>query len=354
MSLWGDLPTGLTETGALDALEPVLDAVDTPTSSTETDADGTWTVYTTSVGGDSPLSLDPSTGGFARGPGSGSTPIEFPDPRVGLQLRLHQAAGGSPDGWVQLIVAAPKAIVRLPFLKGAVLDAQGQLRPDPSNPDVKFHLPAIRFQIERPVGGALSFEVLSASTTTPVDEIYEFVRMEPPYALIGPSNAVGFAFRTAVLDLSGTSGPSGVPPTAIAWQGFYLPEARMFVSPSGMEGLAVSGGVRNLWIGIGEHAGVTGIFEAEVVNRGSAPTVRLRFQTASGEWIGVPDTDPVPTVELPEQCRLYVDAGGGLAPITTRSPSRPTERPNWSSSKGTAALSFCSKFQSPSRARRYT
>jgi hypothetical protein len=51
------------------------------------------------------------------------------------------------------------------------------------------------------------------------------------------------------------------------WQGFWLPVARLFVSPSGMEGIVVSGGVRDLWVGIGVHAGVTGIFEAEVVDR---------------------------------------------------------------------------------------
>lgn len=133
--------------------------------------------------------------------------------------------------------------------------------------------------------------------------------MEPPYALIGPGDVVGFAFRAAVLDLSGTAGPG-------EWQGFYLPEARIFVAPSGLEGLAVSGGVREMWVGIGRHAGVTGLFEAEVVNRGAAPAVRLRLQTATGEWIGVPDAEPPPPASAPEQARLYVD--GGVALTTDR------------------------------------
>ena len=110
--------------------------------------------------------------------------------------------------------------------------------------------------------------------------------MEPAHALIGPSDVVGFAFRTAVLDLSGEAGPDGVPPGARAmpgdWQGLWLPEARLFVAPNGLEGMAVSAGVRDLWIGIGVHAGVTGVFEAEVVNRGGTPTLSASFRTASG------------------------------------------------------------------------
>lgn len=99
------------------------------------------------------------------------------------------------------------------------------------------------------------------------------------------------------------------------WQGIYLPEARLFVAPSGLEGLAASGGVRNLWIGFGRHAGITGLFEAEVVQRGTAPQVRLRLQTPTGEWIGIPDDDPLTPISAPDNVRLYVDTGGGLAPF---------------------------------------
>ncbi|MEO5745971.1 MAG: hypothetical protein ABIQ53_15465, partial [Terracoccus sp.] len=199
----------------------------------------------------------------------------------------------------------------------AMLDPQGQLRADPSKPSVGFALPALRLQLKQLAGGSVGFSVLSASTGgPPVDQIYEFIRMDPPYALVGPSDAVGFAFRTAVLDLSGTAGP-GVPAGARAmpgdWQGFYLPEARLFVSPNGMEGIAVSAGMRNLWIGIGVHEGITGVFEAEVVNRGVNPGVDVHFSTAAGEPIGDPG---VGAAQLPESCTLYVDVHGGLAPIT--------------------------------------
>ena len=307
--------------GSLDGLRPLLEGVDTPASTTETDGEGTWRVYRDSFGGSDPLSIDPSTGSFTRGPvaNRSSTPLEFPDPRVNVELALHLDAGGNPDGTVRLTVATPSAILRLPFLRGALLDAQGQLRPDPANPDVRFLLPALRIRVRREAAGGVSASLLSAATGVAVDQIYDFVRMEPAHALIGPGNTVGFAFRAAVLDLSGTAGPSGVPPEARAmpgdWQGLWLPEARLFVSPNGLEGLAVSAGVRDLWIGIGRHAGVTGIFEAEVVNRGTAPTIRLRFQTASGEWIGVPDADGGTPLDVPETSTVFVDASGGIAPL---------------------------------------
>jgi hypothetical protein len=325
MSLWDDLPANLRDGGALDGLRPALDNVATPTATERIESDGrSWKVYTTALGGTDPLLIDPATGSFSRGrpaSGSASTPIEFPDPSVDFELALRlDAPGGSPDGTVRLIVETPAAIVRLPFLRGALLDAQGQLRADPANPDVRFLLPALRIQFLRDPASGVSVELLSAATGPAVDQIYDFVRMEPPYALIGPGNVVGFAFRAAVLDLSGTAIPSGVPPEARAmpadWQGLYLPEARIFVAPSGLEGLAVSGGTRNLWIGFGRHAGITGIFEAEIVNRGAAPLVRLRFQTPTGEWIGIPDADPATPVTAPENVKLYVDAGGGLAPYT--------------------------------------
>ncbi|HYW51229.1 MAG TPA: hypothetical protein VE861_11515, partial [Gemmatimonadaceae bacterium] len=323
MSLWDDLPAQVRNGGALDGLQPLLDNVATPTDTERTEADGTWRIFTTALGGTAPLSLNPSTGAFTRGAqgtSSNSTPIEFPDPSLDIELGLRLTGpGGSPDGTVRLILRTPSAIVRLPFLRGAMLDPQGQLRADPANPSVKFILPELKIRFLRPVGQGITVDLLSASTgPTPVDEIYDFVRMEPPYALIGPGDVVGFAFRTAVLDLAGNAGPSGVPAEArvmpAEWQGFYLPEARLFVAPSGLEGLAVSAGVRNLWIGFGRHAGVTGVFEAEVVNRGAAPTVRLRFQSTTGAWIGVPDADSATPIDVPPDVRLFVDAGGGLAP----------------------------------------
>lgn len=330
MSLWDDMPPSLTNGGSLDALEPVLDSIDTPTEEERVEDDGfSWRIWTTSVGGDQPLSLDPATGSFNRSPStarSTSTPIVFPDPGVDLELGLRlTGAGGDPDGTVRLVIDTPSAIVRLPFLRGAVLDAQGQLRADLNNPDVRFTLPALRVRLLRPAGEGIGVKLLSSTVggAPPQDQIFDFIRMEPPHALIGPGEVVGFAFRSATLDLTGEAGPAGVPANARTqpadWQGLYLPEARLFVAPTGLEGLAVSAGVRDLWIGIGQHAGVTGLFDAEVVNRGESPTVRLAFQGPAGEWYPVQDSDPVlDAVELPDSATLYVSAGSGLAPYTYR------------------------------------
>ncbi len=222
MSLWDEIPADMRNSGALDTLEPLLDGVGVPTSAEETDADGTWRVFRDSFGPGQPLSLDPATGSFRRGAGTGSTPLEFPDPQVDVELGLHLAGpGGAPDGGIRVIVGTPGAVLRLPFLRGAVLDAQGQLRADPAHPDVRFLIPAIRIKVQRLAGQALGVSLLSATAGggPPVDQIFDFIRMEPPHALIGPGDVVGFAFRTAILDLSATSGPTGVPPGAFVQPG---------------------------------------------------------------------------------------------------------------------------------------
>ncbi len=321
MSLWDELPASLRNSGELDSLRPLLDGLNGTGPTPVSDADGNWSEYSATEDLHGPLSLDPQTGGFSHTPGNSSTPIEFPDPRVTVALAFHlDGPGGNRDGGWRVVLSAPSALLRLPFLRGAMLDPQGQLRADPANPVVRFTLPALRIRVQQLAGSSVNVTLLSATTGgPPVDQIYDFIRMDPPYALVGPSDVVGFAFRTAVLDLSGTAGPSGVPATARAmpgdWQGLYLPEARLFVAPSGLEGIAVSAGVRDMWIGIGAHAGVTGVFEAEVVNRGGHPTITVRFQSDTGAWIEDPGTNPA---DLPEHSTLFVDTAGGLAPVSIR------------------------------------
>ncbi len=316
MTLWDQLPQAVRGSGTLDQLRPLLQSLNGTHVGERTDGDGTWDVWTGSGTWPGPVAFDPGTRGFGAGAGSSSTPIEFPDPTVGIELGLHlTATGGSMDGGWRVVLSVPICLVRLPFLRGAELDGRGQLRAN--GLPVTFTLPALRVQAKQLAGGSVGVELLSATTGgAAVDQIYEMIEMSPPYALIGPENVVGFAFRTAVLDLSGTGGPSGVPPEARAmpadWQGLWLPEARLFVSPSGLEGIAVSAGVRNLWIGLGAHAGVTGILEAEVVNRGSAPVISVHFLTATGEWVGDPGSG---AAQLPESSTMFVDTAGGIAPV---------------------------------------
>ncbi len=318
ISLWDELPASLRDAGELDSLKPLLDGLTGSGPVEETDSDGTWSVYTATEDLHGPLSLDPQSGAFAHSAGNDGTPIEFPDPKVTVALGVHLTGpGGSKDGGWRVTLGAPSVLLRLPYLRGAMLDGQGQLRADPGNPVVRFTLPALRIRVQQLAGASVGVKLLSATTVgPPVDQIYDFIRMDPPYALVGPSDVVGFAFRTAVLDLSGTAGPTGVPATARTmpgdWQGLYLPEARLFVAPSGLEGIAVSAGIRDMWIGIGVHAGVTGIFEAEVVNRGGTPKISVRFLTETGAWIGDPGSG---SALLPEHTTVYVDTAGGLAPI---------------------------------------
>jgi large repetitive protein len=318
MTVWGDLPAEATNSGSLDGLRPLLEGLAGSGPVEETDSEGTWSVYTATENLSGPLALDPRTGAFSPSSSLTGTPIEFRDPNVSVAVGLHLSGpGGTRDGGWRVIVGAPSVAIRVPLLRGAVLDAAGQLRADPSQPTVAFVLPALRLRVQQLSGDAVGVKLLSASTTgSPTDNIYEFIRMEPSHALIGPGDTVGFAFRTAILDLSGTAGPSGVPATARAmpgdWQGLYLPEIRLFVAPSGLDGLAVSAGARDLWIGIGVHEGVTGIFEAEVVNRGGTPAITVRFHTASGEYIGDPGAG---TAELPDHSTIFVDTAGGVAPI---------------------------------------
>ncbi len=315
MSLWDELPAGLRDSGELDGLRPLLDSVSGTGPTETTDADGTWSTYTATEDLAGPLALDPRTGAFSGSSGSTGTPIEFADPHVTVELGFHLTGpGGTRDGGWKVVVHAPSLRIRLPFLRGAMLDTFGHLRFDPAHPTVAFTLPALRVRVRQLAGAGVGVDLLSATTSggTLVDQIYEFIQMDPPYALVGPSDTVGFAFRTAVLDLSGTAGPSGVPASARAmpvdWQGFFLPDARLFVAPEGLDGLSVMAGVENLWIGIGVHEGVTGLFEAEVVNRGHTPSIVVRFVTDAGQAVAFTGD----SATLPEHTTVYAEASGGL------------------------------------------
>ena len=62
-------------------------------------------------------------------------------------------------------LGAPSVAVRTPFLRGAFLDAQGQLRADPAQPTVAFVLPALRIRVQQLAGDSVGVKLLSASTT---------------------------------------------------------------------------------------------------------------------------------------------------------------------------------------------
>ena len=206
------------------------------------------------------LTFDPAAGRFAikKADGSGSDVrdggepaswLQFPDPNVDYEVLVEytDTTFTTTAGPFQINLTFPASILTIPHLRGARLDVRGMLVEDPANPKVRFHLPRLAVRVERTAAGETSTKLVSATAgTVNAPDFYEFCRMEPEHALVGPGNVFGFAFRTAVLDLSEQTNPPGAArslPTA--WQGLWLPEVRVFVAPNGLEDLALAAGVRD-------------------------------------------------------------------------------------------------------------
>lgn len=217
-------------------------------------------------------------------------------------------------------------VLRPPFLRGAKREPDGQLVPDPEHEEVEFTLPRIKMRVFQGSGNTdqLFAQLLSAGASGLDDPgdlaVAELIKMEPPYAFIGTSSVVGFGFRSGTLDLSDGS----TPPDVLAqfgfdesWTGLYLPEIRLFVAPNGARDLAVDAGARNLLIGIGASAGITGDFDLTVLNQGSGPLVLgARFYDADGRGYAITRTsDTTATVQLPNRTRMVVDVEGGRTPF---------------------------------------
>ena len=297
MSLWDELPGSAGSGGALDTIESVLKSAPGVQQPDLTDDDDgtTWHIYRESAD---------LTGLGLSGAG---TPIEFRDPHVTLTVGRHVG----DDGW-RIDLTAPVVAIALPFLTPARYDvANALLVPDTSQRGVFLVVGGLTVRLQQLQGQDVKFSLVSASTSgDPTDQIYDLIRMEPGYAIVGPGNAVGFGFRGAVLDLSDTAGPSNLPAGARtmpnSWQGFFLPEIRLFVQPNGLDGLHVTAAARDLYIGVGASAGVTGIFEVEVVN-GASLSVEASFLTPTGAV--VPAADGSATV--PASSTLIVSTHGG-------------------------------------------
>ncbi|MPZ48398.1 MAG: hypothetical protein GEU75_03640 [Dehalococcoidia bacterium] len=228
---------------------------------------------------------------------------------------------------LDLILNAPS--VRPPFLHPAKMTDEDLLVPDESFQEVSIRLPKLRFRLVHgnDTGSQLGFQLVSAGTAGLDDPgdigVAELISMEPPYAFIGgeKDRSVGFGFRSAVLDLS-----DGFTPPAVTekfgfgddWAGLYLPEVRFFIAPEGARDFAFEAGVRDLLIGFGEHAGVSGDFEVALINQGSgAVKLSARFFDEAGKAYGIKEVDEThATANLPEQTRMVVDIVGGRAPYS--------------------------------------
>ncbi|HKQ04762.1 MAG TPA: hypothetical protein VJ464_06490 [Blastocatellia bacterium] len=220
-------------------------------------------------------------------------------------------------------------VLRPPFLRGAKRGADGQMVADPENQEVKFTLPKIKMRLAQgsAVPAQMTVSILSLGATGLDDPgsfgVAELVTMDPPYAFIGSSDVVAFGFRSGVLDLSN----GATPPDVLkqfgydeSWQGLYLPEIRLFIAPNGARDLAIDGGARNLLIGFGQSAGVTGDFELQVINQGAGDLkIGARFYDQTGRSYGITRTIVTApadeaTVALPDHTRMIIDVEGGLAP----------------------------------------
>jgi len=236
-----------------------------------------------------------------------------------------------PGSRFQLDMTLEGAVLHLPFLKGAQVAANGMLERNTSKPDVKARLPKLKLRLQQAsdFSSGLTLDVVSAGAAG-LDEdgdigAAELVSMDPPYAFCGDSTTVGFAFRSAVLDLS-----DGFTPPAIlskfgfdeTFRGLYFPEIRIYVAAESMDGFAVSAGVTDLLIGWGPgQDGVSGDFDAAVVNMGptGALSIRTRFYGADGHGYRTTLGSEGATAAIPEGARIVVDVQGGRPPydITT-------------------------------------
>lgn len=218
-------------------------------------------------------------------------------------------------------------VLRPPFLRGAKREADGQLVADPQKEQVKFTLPKIKMRLSQgsAVNDPLQATLVSFGASGLDDPgdiaVAELITMDPPYAFIGPSDCVGFGFRSGVLDLSNGS----TPPDVLAqfgfdesWQGLYLPEIRLFVAPNGAKDFAVDAGVENLLIGFGQSSGITGDFGLTVLDQGAGPLkLNARFYDLDGRQYGGTPKDGKVAVQLPSKTRMVVDIEGGRTPFTS-------------------------------------
>ena len=216
---------------------------------------------------------------------------------------------------------------RPPFLSPAKMESDGLLVPDTSRPDVVFHLPKVKLRISQGSDAAANVDVSLVSLgVTGLDDpgdlsAAELITMEPAYAFIGTGRFVGFAFRSAFLDLA----DGYTPPEVLdqfgfdeSWTGLYLPEIRVFFAPNGAEDFAVNAGVENFLIGLGDSSGITGDFDLAVINQGSGElSLSARFFDPTGNAIGITRlTDSTADVQLPASTRMVIDIVGGRAPYT--------------------------------------
>lgn len=261
-------------------------------------------------------------GGFAP---SQAVLDEWDAPPVDVGLSDFPGSGFTLD----LILVAPT--LRPPFLQPAKATPEGGLLPDTTKQEVAITLPRLRFRLSHGnlANDRLRFELVSAGVAGLDDPgdigVAELVSMDPPYAFIGKrgDRSIGIGFRKAVLDLSDGSTPPEIAEKfgfGDDWAGLFLPELRFYVAPEGARDLAFAAGVRDLLIGFGEHAGLSGDFDVALINQGSgAVKLSARFFDEANRAYGIERRGETRAeATLPQNTRMVVDVEGGRAPFTAQ------------------------------------
>lgn len=250
-----------------------------------------------------------------------------------------QFAADSVNTLFHLDLLIDAATLHLPFLTGALLQADGMLAADPANSDVKLTLPKIKLSVEQTAGSTagpvidplmgLNFDSWAAHDIgDPAGAGYvEPLRMQPPYALFGPGNVLGFGFNSMILDLSGTETPPALLDkfgVGDDFRGIYFPDVRIFASPPGLNGGGIDVSARELLIGLGPEGGISGIFGVDIVKRDAPQSAIISIYDEFGgltNRVVLPDVTNPPAplyvselLPVPRKSQWVVDVTGGQPP----------------------------------------
>lgn len=258
-------------------------------------------------------------------------------PGVGrLLTALAPAVGAAmsdfPNTQIQLDLLLTLVTIHLPFLRGAALDGD-RLVDDPAHPDVKIVAPRVLLRVidgdPGVNGGQAAMQLLSFGAQGLDDDQTlaeaQLVEMVPPYAFLGTGSALGFGFRSAILDLDNSHTPPEIRSQfgiGDDWQGVYLPEVLVFAALEGLADLALAASAKTLLIGIGSTPGVWGDFELDVLDATHGPSFTVRFhdETAGRTYRPLSTGEKTARVELPRnrQLLLVVDVGEAVAPCAVQ------------------------------------
>lgn len=252
-----------------------------------------------------------------------------------------QLAADSVDTLFHLDLLIDAATLHLPFLTGALLQADGMLAADPANSEVTLTLPKIKLSLEQNAGStaggvtdpvmALNFDSWAAHDIgDPAGAGYgELLRMQPPYALFGPGDVLGFGFNSVILDLSGTETPPALLDkfgVGDDFRGIYFPDVRVFAKPPGLTGGGVDISARELLLGLGPEGGISGVFGVDVVKKDAAQAAIISIYDEFGglvDRVELPEIVSMPAplfvsdvLPVPRKSQWIVDVTGGQPPYS--------------------------------------